>query len=366
MKYFLLFFLAITMARADTPISQLPLGAAATTHVNDSFPYVDAQLSATKRLTLWDLIHLPPMVSTFAPKNNPVFTGTVTAPLFVGNLNGNALGFTGSLAGDVKGNQNVTVLVSTGVVPGAYTNANITVDGKGRILAAANGTGGGSGGGGGSVGFTLEDAVVPYRNIAGTRYQGAAAILSSVNISMINSGTSGFTVVQLNLYRSGILNQTATAAIAAASGNPNSAVASLSSPLIIAVGDLISVDVVSIPTGSPESLTVEFPSSGGGGGGGGGSAAARTTNTVSINFGIPNLTVDYLLNVDSSAGNISISLPSPSLSNGFCASVKHLSTMNDIVITPAAGMIDGLATDTLNVQNEVHKYCAVGSNWFIY
>lgn len=158
---------------------------------------------------------------------------------------------------------NLSPMTASGdIIYGGTSGAGtkLAIGSTGQVLTVVAGIPAWAAGGSGantSPRFTLSGATVPFICIDGCYYVRATNSIATVNISMLNSGTSGSTTIQVNQYRSGALQAIATASLSASSGNPAGAGASLFGTLSVASGDILTVDVNSIAGGVPSELSVE-------------------------------------------------------------------------------------------------------------
>jgi hypothetical protein len=93
-----------------------------------------------------------------------------------------------------------------------------------------------------------------------------------------------------------------------------------------------------------------------------GITAIRTTTSTTVTVGLD----DGMILVDTSGGNVAVSLPDPSLCVGQEFSIKRITGgANTLVITPAAGNVDGSATANIDFQYVCLNFKSDASNYWI-
>lgn len=140
----LLLWMPLRVFGVNVKISDLPLGSASTTGVNDSFPYVDSAQGITKKMTVWDIANIPTLTGGFVSKSlteNYVVVGNSSNLAAGVPLSGDAtIVSSGALTVNSVGGSTASAVNTATVAANAAASANtagqiVKRDGSGNFSA---------------------------------------------------------------------------------------------------------------------------------------------------------------------------------------------------------------------------------------
>jgi len=88
----------------------------------------------------------------------------------------------------------------------------------------------------------------------------------------------------------------------------------------------------------------------------------ETTSIKTVSSDYAGTANDYTILVDTTAGNVTVTLPTPQ--TGKIYNIKKVTGSNNVIIDPVSGLIDGSTTQTITTLNATIRAQFDGTNYY--